>query len=579
MAYERTKKIKKGEGLDAFLEGMTNLYKIQLSLRNSAEELRFNTAVLEDNLSLEDQLDYRIGQLERVDDDPEERKRVRLEVANLKDRIEQKEFSDKYLEQLIGFESGISSIDSIIDWLENAKINATDIIIKDNINRELVTRKGQKFDMTQNVFKNQTSFALKDRTETILETQISRVNKERNKALLSDNQELLSNYDLQLQALNKAQLETSISKDMQTLAVSTITGYSNAVNLLDSYNTKISSSNAVGAIAIGEVTYNSVRDFWTYTRDSYLADSSSAGFFNRFNSEKTTELNVKKSKNLIYTEDINKITNEFNNLAGRSEFVSFMTQLDATRQNIIQTGTDILAGNILNKYKTDFDLNSATAKLNSLRSLGGNVENSYTSLLISGGETKQSQVSSIMSEAQNLIKNNPSLSISEAIDQSIKAGAGAMISYEQLATKSEEEIAKELAKGTEEEKFVPDIRTTIQEPTETAPPVVPQPKITPTPAPASVVSPPIALSRQLDFGTTGADVKELQKFLNRVGFQLASTGAGASGEETEYFGELTQKALQKFQAAQGIVTSGDPITTGYGRVGPQTLTAIKEYKY
>jgi peptidoglycan hydrolase-like protein with peptidoglycan-binding domain len=47
-----------------------------------------------------------------------------------------------------------------------------------------------------------------------------------------------------------------------------------------------------------------------------------------------------------------------------------------------------------------------------------------------------------------------------------------------------------------------------------------------------------------------------------------------SGLITGYFGPLTQAAVESFQAANGIVSSGSPSTTGYGRVGPQTMAAI-----
>jgi peptidoglycan hydrolase-like protein with peptidoglycan-binding domain len=43
---------------------------------------------------------------------------------------------------------------------------------------------------------------------------------------------------------------------------------------------------------------------------------------------------------------------------------------------------------------------------------------------------------------------------------------------------------------------------------------------------------------------------------------------------TGYYGTLTRAAVQRFQAFYGIVSSGSPSTTGYGRVGPATMARM-----
>ena len=82
--------------------------------------------------------------------------------------------------------------------------------------------------------------------------------------------------------------------------------------------------------------------------------------------------------------------------------------------------------------------------------------------------------------------------------------------------------------------------------------------------------PGLTLTRSLALGSTGADIKLLQQYLNTNGFIIAQSGPGSPGNESTYFGSLTVKAIQRFQAQNGIVTSGSPETTGYGAVGPKT---------
>ena len=92
---------------------------------------------------------------------------------------------------------------------------------------------------------------------------------------------------------------------------------------------------------------------------------------------------------------------------------------------------------------------------------------------------------------------------------------------------------------------------------------------------AQAVSP--VFNRALKVGMTHPDIKRLQQLLNSDSdTQIAKTGAGSPGKETNYFGPATKKALQKFQAKHDIVSSGDEATTGYGSVGPSTRAKLAE---
>jgi peptidoglycan hydrolase-like protein with peptidoglycan-binding domain len=64
---------------------------------------------------------------------------------------------------------------------------------------------------------------------------------------------------------------------------------------------------------------------------------------------------------------------------------------------------------------------------------------------------------------------------------------------------------------------------------------------------APTLCPYYRFTRTLRLGSTGEDVRALQKFLNCAGFTLASGGPGSPGNETPVFAQRTYDALIKFQ--------------------------------
>ncbi len=68
-------------------------------------------------------------------------------------------------------------------------------------------------------------------------------------------------------------------------------------------------------------------------------------------------------------------------------------------------------------------------------------------------------------------------------------------------------------------------------------------------------------------GDSGQSVTTLQTFLSNAGVYPPSLITG-------YFGPATELGVQRWQAANGVVSYGTPSTTGYGLVGPSTLKAM-----
>lgn len=85
------------------------------------------------------------------------------------------------------------------------------------------------------------------------------------------------------------------------------------------------------------------------------------------------------------------------------------------------------------------------------------------------------------------------------------------------------------------------------------------------------------ISRRLQLGSVGQDVKELQQVLNSDPDTVVTySGIGSSGQETTYFGLLTKRAVIKFQNKyKSEVLSPAGLTYGTGIVGPMTLAKLR----
>lgn len=74
-----------------------------------------------------------------------------------------------------------------------------------------------------------------------------------------------------------------------------------------------------------------------------------------------------------------------------------------------------------------------------------------------------------------------------------------------------------------------------------------------------------SFTRDLTDGVSGADVQCLQRYLNSAGFQVASSGAGSPGNETQFYGPLTRSAVARWQ-------SGNAVSPAVGYFGPISRT-------
>jgi hypothetical protein len=97
-----------------------------------------------------------------------------------------------------------------------------------------------------------------------------------------------------------------------------------------------------------------------------------------------------------------------------------------------------------------------------------------------------------------------------------------------------------------------------------APPPIPTSALTPENIPKD------NSVRDLKLGDNDRDVKSLQLILNLIGYTVANSGPGSVGNETEYFGSLTQQALIRFQQENEV----SPAVGYYGQLTRAALFEV-----
>lgn len=74
------------------------------------------------------------------------------------------------------------------------------------------------------------------------------------------------------------------------------------------------------------------------------------------------------------------------------------------------------------------------------------------------------------------------------------------------------------------------------------------------------------ITRSLKVGSSGEDVRCLQRYLNWSGYNVSDVGAGSPGNESSYFGTKTADAVARWQnanASQVLAPANIPTGTGY----------------
>ena len=455
MAYEKLSQKKQiATNLGEFINSQLLLIQQNRVRKNLEDEQRFNKAVLEDNLTLEQQMDYRKDQLKKVErGDREEKLRLKNEISSLKDRIEQQDFTNKYLDQLSNLNAGVQSIESTINWLNNTLSRTTDLNIQSNIKENISQLQGKLYEQRKNALQYNTQYAAENKDLSVIEKQIGNVNSARVEALKAGNDDYVALLDLQMQTLTKAKEESSINNTLMNFSVATMTGNS-ATALLNEFNSQIEQAGADTPITIGGTRYESAKQFWEMKRGEYMNDRSANGFFTRYQDELSEKLTYKSTKGILNNDTFKDVASWYDTLKDRPEIAPYMERVDQDKQKALTSTADLRSGSILNDFAVKLDANKALKELAYIQDTYGVDQTlNYQKIVTSAAKEKQDQVSQILSTMSAIMSSNPGVTSQMAMEQAIKSGAGATVSPEELATKKASDIVTGLSTTAEKQEF------------------------------------------------------------------------------------------------------------------------------
>lgn len=455
MAYELLSAKKKvATNLGEFISSQLTLLAQNRVRKNLEDEQNFNKAVMEDNLSLDQQLSYRQDQLKKVEaSDKDEKLRIKKEISSLTDRIEQQKFTDNYLSQLTDVNAGVQSIETTINWLNDTLSRTTDTTIQSSIKNNISQLQSKLYDQRKNALQSATTYANDSQDEKIIDNQVTNINNARVTALKAGNTDYVALLDLQLQTLTKAKAEATVNKTLMNFSVATMTGNS-ATALLNEFNKQLEGVDSTTPITIGGTKYDSAKSFWELKRSEYLNDRSENGFFTRYQSELNEKITYKSTKNILNNDTFKDVNSWYDTLKDHPELATYSDRIDQDKQKGLSTTAEIRSAGILNDFAVKLDAKKALSELAYIQDTYG-VDQSlnYQKIVTSAAKEKQDQVSQILTTMASAMAANPGMTSQQAMDAAIKSGAGASLSPEELANSKASDLVKNLSTTSEKQQF------------------------------------------------------------------------------------------------------------------------------
>lgn len=474
MAVERQIKLQQFD-IAALVKEQSNLFTQFVKRAYYQKDSDFLSKVVTENLSLEAQLSYRQSQLkdmqekggfyvsvDLIDD-------LKSKITDLKKLVSAKKVRDAFYDSYDKLQSGNETNQQHLNNLNTLLSQTNDTDLQTMLQKEIAQTQADIVTGRQNVLKNQVTLALNDKTATVINKTLNDILKQKGEAISSGQNEWVSSLNLYEQALKKTLNENKIVDAITNFKINAGSA-SNAYQKLDLLNNQIAGSDMTAPVTIDGVNYQSARDYWTATRNNYLAGIGT-GLFNNFFSELQTDyknhLNAASASgkgNAIPSGVLDAVSSEIKGLTTRPELAPFVQNINDFYGNIMGYGVAISAKAITTQAVSTENWDMATAQLNSLGSRYG-IDTTADQLAMQAEKGKQVlEAGTNLTQTAQQLANSENISLEEALKKVQSSGVSTKaISPAEAANVTPQQVAETQVTGKELPKITP---PTQQFPTE-----------------------------------------------------------------------------------------------------------------
>ena len=508
MAVERIKEftIDLGDIVKTRLDSFVNIRKRV----HATEEANFQRSVVDNDLTYQEQLDYKQAQLSiekgKIYLDVNFIDELETSVSSLKKMVRQRKFRDNYFTFLTDLVSGKKAIEDHIVYLRNSLDDETlDREIKDELKNEYLKAVESKRTRDREIVDSQIAFYKKDRTAQSIDKAMDLVKSQLTKPEVQKDEAIRTSYEMQSRTLEKEKMEVGVEDKMVWTAVQLVSQDRKNPSLwkLETFGGFVSGAGTDMPVNIGGTRYASEKEYWQVTMNDYILNSFATEYVQEIKGEATLAWN---KMGLLPDTYINNLISTNQIIKNQPELQNYQQVITSAVQDAITSTLTFKAKDLTAKYyldkpdiATESDYQKAKQELENLKilfgadySLSPDIQAVETLLV----QKKVQTTKDILSTAAEYAEAE-GISLEEAIKK-YGPTAAVEISAETFKTKTPMEAAEQITKegaqmpGLYEQKT--ELETKIAE-TQKQIEEAKAKKVVPTPAPAPAPTPVPSLTQ------------------------------------------------------------------------------------